>query len=299
MNLQDIEAFVAVAETGSVNRAAVRLNLTQPAVTRRVQNFEAAMKDAPIFNREVKPAVLTALGVHVLAQCRDVLTAVAKLQASTTKHATPVGELKIGVAHGLGGIVLTSPLDALRRGFPQIKLQIGSNWTRDLIEDMRSGSLDCSVGLLTDDHIIPNTLVRHRLGAEQVVVVSANKAATKANGAPWHLRDLADEGWFLNPHGCGCRAFLMKSYERQQLPLHIIAEVFGEDLQLSLLAHSGGLSLIPRRQFYESSHRHHLQILEVCDFALPMHVTLIRQAAPGRFDAVTDLLTTELRAKLS
>jgi len=40
MNLQDIEAFVAVAETGSVNRAAARLNLTQPATTRRIQNFE-------------------------------------------------------------------------------------------------------------------------------------------------------------------------------------------------------------------------------------------------------------------
>src|SRR3954466_10916709 len=47
MNLQDIEAFVAVAEAGSVNRAALRLNLTQPATTRRVQNFEAAIGHAP------------------------------------------------------------------------------------------------------------------------------------------------------------------------------------------------------------------------------------------------------------
>ena len=59
MNLQDIEAFVAVAEAGSVNRAAARLNLTQPATTRRIQNFEAAIGGAPLFNRAVKPAVLT------------------------------------------------------------------------------------------------------------------------------------------------------------------------------------------------------------------------------------------------
>jgi DNA-binding transcriptional LysR family regulator len=52
MNLQDIEAFVAVAETGSVNRAAIRLNLTQPATTRRIQNFEAAIGDTPLFNRQ-------------------------------------------------------------------------------------------------------------------------------------------------------------------------------------------------------------------------------------------------------
>ena len=48
MNLQDIEAFVAVAEAGSVNRAAARLNLTQPATTRRIQNFEAALGGAPL-----------------------------------------------------------------------------------------------------------------------------------------------------------------------------------------------------------------------------------------------------------
>src|SRR5262249_58289702 len=79
MNLQDIEAFVAVAETGSVNRAAARLNLTQPATTRRIQHFEAAIADAPLFNRTLKPAALTPLGAHVLEHCRRVLAAVPEL----------------------------------------------------------------------------------------------------------------------------------------------------------------------------------------------------------------------------
>src|SRR3954454_2159742 len=93
MNLQDIEAFVAVAETGSVNRAAARLNLTQPATTRRIQNFEAAIGDAALFNRSVKPAALTALGNHVLERCRQVLSAVAELEACATSAADPVGNL--------------------------------------------------------------------------------------------------------------------------------------------------------------------------------------------------------------
>ena len=101
MNLQDIEAFVAVAEAGSVNRAAARLNLTQPATTRRIQNFEAAIGGAPLFNRAVKPAALTSLGSHVLERCRRVLTA-AELEACTAQAADPAGHLKAGVAHGLG-----------------------------------------------------------------------------------------------------------------------------------------------------------------------------------------------------
>jgi DNA-binding transcriptional LysR family regulator len=299
MNLQDIEAFVAVAETGSVNRAAIRLNLTQPATTRRIQNFEAAIGDAPLFNRAVKPAVLTSLGIHVLEHCRRVLTAVVELEACTTNAADPAGDLKAGVAHGLGEMVLTTPLDALRRTFPRIRLQISSSWSADLIEDVRSGSLDCAVGLLTDAHTIPPGLTRVALGKEQVVIIGAAKSMAKRDGNPCRLRDLAGQSWFLNPPGCGCRAALMKSFERLQLPIQIAAEVFGEDLQLSLLAHSGGLGLVPRRQFEHSAHRHELRILDVLDFIMPATVTLIRNVAPGRFDPAIELLVCELKAKLA
>ena len=298
MNIQDIRAFVAAAETGSVNRAAARLHLTQPAVTRRIQSFEAAIGDGLLFNRTVKPAVLTALGHHVLEHCRRVLAAVAELEACVTSAADPAGELRAGVAHGLGEMVLTTPLDALRRAFPRIRLQVSSNWSTGLIEQIRSGALDCAVGLLTDAHTVPAGLSGVPLGAEQVVVVSASRAATR-RGAPWRLRDLAGEGWFLNPPGCGCRAALVRSFDRQQLPMLIAAEVFGEDLQLALLAHSGGLGLVPRRQFEQSPHRHGLTILEVLDFVMPATVTLIRNAVPGRFDPAIELLASELKARLA
>jgi len=298
MNLQDIEAFVAVAEAGSVNRAAARLNLTQPATTRRIQNFEAAIGGAPLFNRAVKPATLTSLGNHVLERCRRVLAAVAELEASTAKAVDPAGDLKAGVAHGLGEMVMTSPFDAVRRTFPRIRLQISSNWSTDLIEDIRSGGLDCAVGLLTEAHTVPPGITRIALGAEQVVIVAPAKLPAKPGRQPWRLRDLADKDWFLNPPGCGCRTALVKAFDRLQLPLRIAAEVFGEDLQLSLLIQSGGLGLVPRRLLEHSPHRQALQILQVSDFALPATVTLIRSATPGRFDPVIELLARELKSRL-
>ena len=299
MNLQDIEAFVAVAETGSINRAAARLNLTQPATTRRIQNFEAALGGAPLFDRAVKPAALTSLGNHVLERCRRVLTAVAELEASTANAAEPAGYLKAGVAHGLGEMVMTTPLDALRRAFPRIRLQVSSNWSTHLIEDVRRGALDCAVGLLTEAHAVPAGLSRIALGAEQVVIVATPKLPARHGRQPWRLRDLADKDWFLNPPGCGCRAALTKAFDRLQLPFHVAAEVFGEDLQLSLLAESGGLGLVPRRQFEHSPHRHELRILEVSDFTLPATVTLIRSTTASRFDPAIELLARELTTRLA
>lgn len=298
MNLQDIRAFVAAAETGSVNRAAARLNLTQPATTRRIQNFEAAIGDDLLFDRSVKPAVLTALGNHVLEHCRRVLAAVAELEACATGAADPAGELRIGVAHGLGEMVLTTPLDALRRTFPHLKLQISSNWSTGLVDDIRAGAIDCAIGLLTEAHAIPTGLQRISVGAEQVVVVSASRPSTRRDGTPWRLRDLAGESWFLNPPGCGCRAALTRSFDRQQLPMQIAAEIFGEELQLSLLSHSGGLGLVPRRQFQQSPHRQGLKILDLLDFSIPAEVALIRNAIPGRFDPAIALLVGELKTKL-
>ena len=52
MNIPDRRAFVAMAEAGSVDHAARRLNLTQPAVARRLQNFEAALGGADDGNGE-------------------------------------------------------------------------------------------------------------------------------------------------------------------------------------------------------------------------------------------------------
>lgn len=298
MNIGDIEAFVAVAETGSVNRAAIRLHITQPAATRRIQNFEDAIGAGSLLNRSVKPPVLTSLGQHVLEKSRRVLAALAELEACAQKVTDPSGDLKLGVAHGLGEMVLTSPLDTLRRAFPRIRLQVSSNWSKNLIEEVRSGQIDCAVGLLTEEHAVPAGLVRLSLGTEDVVVVGPSKMAAGRRGKPWRLRDLADNGWFLNPRGCGCRAALVRNLEQMQLPINIAAEVFGEDLQLSLLAHSGGLSLVPRRQFEQSPHRDGLAILEVSDFVLPATVTLVRNASPGRFDVAMDLLVEELKSKL-
>lgn len=195
-------------------------------------------------------------------------------------------------------MVLSSPLEALRRHFQRIRLQISSNWSSGLIEDVRSGAVDCAIGLLTEEHSIPAGLERVALGNEQVVVVSAARSPAKRDGSPWRLRDLADEDWFLNPPGCGCRSALMRAFDRQQLPMRIAAEIFGEDLQLSLLSGKGGLSLVPRRLFEHSQHREGRQILTVVDFNMPATVTLIRSSMPSRFDAPMDHLVAALREKL-
>lgn len=274
MNLGDIAAFVAVAETGSINRAARRLNLTQPAMTRRVQNFEAAMGGAALLNRAAKPPVLTPAGRQALEHCRRVLKAVADLAARAEGLAA--GELRVGLAPGLAEVVLSTPFDDLRQDFPDLLLRLSTQWTGALIEDVRNGGLDCALGLLVDQHVLPPAVQAATLGVEDIVVVAPRGARTARR-----LADLAPWRWVLNPPGCGYRLALQRACDRGGLVLDIAAEVAGRDLQMSLIARGMGLGLVPRRQVAASAHRRDLRILAVEDFRLEATVALLHGPALG------------------
>src|SRR5215471_7635455 len=98
MNIEDVRAFVAVVDTGSVGRAALRLNLTQPAISRRVQRLEEAL-GVTLLDRDSKPARPTRVGEAAYRKCMAVLRASEALAREI--RATPAGPLRIAVSLGI------------------------------------------------------------------------------------------------------------------------------------------------------------------------------------------------------
>jgi DNA-binding transcriptional LysR family regulator len=76
MSLLQLEAFVAVAEEGHVGRAARRLHVTQPPVTRRIQSLEAEL-GIRLFDRTTKGMRLSPRGERLLPRARQILDLVA------------------------------------------------------------------------------------------------------------------------------------------------------------------------------------------------------------------------------
>lgn len=294
MNLQEIEAFVALAETGSISRAALRLNLTQPATTRRVQNFEAALGGLALLDRRVKPAALTPAGREALERCRDVLRALAALHAGPV-GTEPAGELRLGIAHGLGEIVLAASLEELRRRFPKIRLSINSTWTSRLVDEVRGGALDCAVGFVSDPPALPRGLQADVLGTDEGVIVAARDFPI---GRSRRLADLAPCGWVVHPPGCGVRAALQRAVDRAGVPLRIAAEVLEEDLQMSLIARRAGLGLVPRRLLEASPRRHRIRRVTPADFRLDLRLALVRGLSLGSLAAPVAWLRDRLVAKV-
>src|SRR5215470_15070993 len=110
MEFDDIRAFVAVVEAGSVSGAARELYVTQSAVTRRLQRLETEI-GAPLLDRRTRPVSLTGPGQIVLERCRRLLNDFREVRAAAANGSLPMGEIKIGVAHALTEITLSEPVE--------------------------------------------------------------------------------------------------------------------------------------------------------------------------------------------
>lgn len=88
MSLVQLESFVAVAEEGHVGRAARRLHMTQPPLTRRIQSLEDELGVA-LFERTPRGMQLRPAGRALLLHAREILARVRALPASLAPWIAP------------------------------------------------------------------------------------------------------------------------------------------------------------------------------------------------------------------
>ena len=280
MNLNDLRALVALADAGSVSRAASLLRLTQPALTRRIQNLEAHL-GVSLLDRKTKPPTLTTTGRRVLDSGRRVLRSLTELEASCRTDGGTVGPLRLGVAYGLAEDVLAAPLTELQRAFPKLEFAVKTGWTKQLLEELGQAALDGVIGFLPVDR--PDTFMNaHTLGQESVAVVAPRDWPAKGKNSSVALHDAA---WVLNPSACSYRTALETLLDRQGVPLRVAMEVVGRELQLSLIARGAGLGLCPLRGLRASPQSRDVRILRLDDVNIRVDVAMI--CGPGTSDLLS------------
>jgi DNA-binding transcriptional LysR family regulator len=297
MNLEDVRAFVAVVDMGSVGRAALRLNLTQPAVSRRVQRLEETL-GVTLLDRDSKPARPTRAGEAAYARCLAVLRATEALTCEVM--GVVAGPLRIGVSAGIAESVFAPALDALRASHPAIALHLTSARSSELHRQVGDGLLDAAVLMARPDRpfapVSAGEDPPEMLGDERVFVVAGPGLAAPS---PCRLADLAGLGWVINPDGCGFRAQLDRALAAAGHVLDVSAESWGTALQLAMVARSAGLGLVPERQIAESQHRAALRVIEVEDFRAALRVWLVRASSLGALSTPVDVLAATVRRVLA
>ncbi|MBB2930518.1 LysR family transcriptional regulator [Paraburkholderia silvatlantica] len=295
MNTRDLEAFVAVVESGSLVRASERLFLTQPGLTRRVQNLETTL-GIELLDRQSKPLKPTAAGNEVYGLARSVLRALDDLMSVASPQREPVGELKLGVPPFLSELALEQPVDQLRSEFPKLTLRVRAGWSPGLLDEVERARLDAAVILLPAAVMPPEGVVATQLGYTPTLVVAARSFGLPDE--PTTLAALAHHPWVLNQDGCGMRSALSRAMGMAGLPFNVAVEAFGSELQLSLVARGMGIGLAAPQALARSSLRDQLQIIDATDFRSGLNVWLVHGALPGRLVRPVALIRDALTNRL-
>ena len=284
MKTDDLEAFVAVVRCQSLSLAADSLQLTQSAITRRVQNFEEAL-GARLLDRNTKPLKPTALGLRVYEQCREVLRNMDVLREMVARDAPPSGLLRLGVPQALGDLVLLDALERLRAAYPDLQTQVSSGWGNTLLARLENRELDAVAALFPPGKAFAEDIAGTALARMRLLVVAAPGSLARRGGG---LAACCRRGWVLNPDGCGFRAGLRQALQERGLKLQVNLETFGSELQLGLVAKYLGLGLVPEPLLNASRYRDRLEVVALADFQPSVELWLLRPRFVGNLHAAIE-----------
>ncbi|RAI45769.1 LysR family transcriptional regulator [Rhodoplanes roseus] len=292
MNLEDVRAFVAVVDTGSVGKAALCLNLTQPAVSRRVQRLEETL-GVTLLDRDSKPARATRAGETAYRRCVAVLRA-AEALTRDSRSTVAAGPLRVGLTLALSEAVLAPAIEAVRTLCPSVSLRLATDRSAILRRQVADGQLDAAVVAekperpLDPAHATP-------LGTERVLVVVPVDSPLPDRIS---VAGLAGQHWVINPDGCGFRAQLDRALADRGAPVEVVAETWGAGLQLALIARGIGVGLIPERLLVGSPWRDKVRVVTVDDFAPALTAWMVTAGPLGPFDAAIEAIAATVRAFL-
>lgn len=171
-DLNQLRCFVTVAEELHFGRAAVRLNMTQPPLSRQIQVLEHII-DAPLLERTSRSVRLTPAGRSFLPEARRIL----KLAESASQVARRIalgktGSLKIGFTAAAAYGFLPELVAACRARLPEVDFSLKEMVSGDQFEALTSGQIDA--GLLRPPIARPE-LTSRRVVAEPLLAAIPKK----------------------------------------------------------------------------------------------------------------------------
>lgn len=204
LELRHLRTVRAIADAGSLTKAAVALGLAQPALSTQLRRLERSL-GGPLFERDRTGARLTPLGEVVLRRARVVLPAVQDLQDEVVRLATGTAglrRLRLGCTHGpVVGALLALLADAL----PDAEVSVHTSWSMtQMARQVQDGQLDYVLGGVCGEAAPPaaEQLVWRTIGVDPVfVMLSEDHPLAGAGALP--LPALARERWAGVP-GDGC-----------------------------------------------------------------------------------------------
>lgn len=181
MNFKQLEYFVHVAELGSFSKAALVLDIAQPALSRQVRALEIELRETLLL-RNGRGVVLTEAGQRLYEHGVNILQALAQAEAEMgAKRDEPLGRITIGLPPSVGRQLTLPLIDGFQRRCPKARLAIVEGLSSHITEWITTGRVD--VGLLYNPEAQPALEITPVIEESLCLVSPGGGARAAAPGA--------------------------------------------------------------------------------------------------------------------
>lgn len=153
MELRHLRYFIAAAEEENVSRAALKLRVSQPGISRQIRDLEQEI-GFDLFERTAKSLKLTAAGKIFLKEARAVLQRADDAVKSARAVSVGRGELHVGYAPSLTARFLPQTLRVFQSAMPNIRVKLHDCSTEEMLADLRIGKLQFALTVRVEARIV-------------------------------------------------------------------------------------------------------------------------------------------------
>jgi len=245
MELRHLRYFVAVAEEKSFNKAAERLYISQPPLSRQIKQLEEEV-GVMLIDRDNRPLKLTEAGEFFYDHAVQILAKSDKLKSMTMRKANFDNSISIGFVSSILYGILPKIIARFRACYPniEIKLQELNSWEQT--QALTEGKIDVGFGrMLFEDASIRRILLREE---SLVVAVPKDHDLAKEQSRVVSLMDLTNEKLILYPTGPrpSFIDYVLELFESRNLKANYFTEVRELHVALGLVAAGEGLTIVPK-----------------------------------------------------
>ncbi|MBQ8973743.1 MAG: LysR family transcriptional regulator [Clostridia bacterium] len=188
MEIRELQYFLAVVEHENISKAAEELFITQPNLSRQMQNLEAEL-GKKLFVRGKRKIVLTEAGIQLRKRAEEIVSLVGKAKeelSATAEHI--VGTVEIGGGESCAVKLIARAAKAVQDQHPQIQFRFFSGDTADVVERLDQGLLDFGI-LIEPADLTRYECIRLPIADTWGILVRKDSAlAEKAYVTPMDLR---------------------------------------------------------------------------------------------------------------
>jgi len=279
MNVDEIEAFLCVAELGNFSKASLKLHRTQPAISRRIRLLEQSLQ-AVLFERTARAAKLTAAGRAFLPHAQAVRAALrdgARAVRDADQRAQRVPAVTLAIVGTLADSNIVAALRKFEASVPRASVRLATGTSREVSELVRSGEVELGLRYFAD---LDPLLACEQLGTERLYVVVPAKHKVRARRLR-DLRSLAAESWLSFPKDPGQTVSYGHLLERELLACTItapkITAVDSLTAQKRLVEAGLGIALMPLSSCREELKAGSLRAIDVSNLRAELPVVIVRR----------------------